>query len=125
MQAAARTKLNFNAQDHNPAEFDFLEADRGGVSGSYSFAHALNKPPEYAKTLSEFAPRVVTGTSKFSLPSKARQNVLGRKVHSKYNSQQSITGEFGWTKTLHEPGMLYAIGAWLVFAVVYMMRVSK
>jgi hypothetical protein len=122
MQAAARTKLNFTAQDHNAAEFDFLEADRGGLSGSYPFVQAQNKPPEYAKTLSNFAPRVVTGQSKFGLPAKIRQGSLARRGHSKYQAQQKQTHAFGWTPNLHEPGMLYAIGAWIIFALVYAIR---
>ena len=123
MQAAARTKLNFNAQDHNPAEFDFLEADRGGIAGSYSFAERKNNPPDYAKKLSQFAPRVVTGTSHFPLPNKGRQDFLSRRVGSKYQTQRKKVKEFGWTKTFSERNMVYAVGAWALFLGLYFLRV--
>lgn len=115
MQAAAKTKLNFNAQDHNVAEFDFLEADRGGVAGSYSFAERKNNPPAYAKSLSAYAPRVVTGKSRFPVPHKGRQDFLGRRTHSKYQEQKKQVRDFGWTKTMHGPSMVYALGAWAIF----------
>jgi hypothetical protein len=123
MQAAARTKLNFTAQDLNAAEFDFLEADRGGVAGSFSQFETKTKPPRAAAKLSNFAPRVVTGKSKFVMPPKGRLNPLGR-TEAKYQAQQKLTGDFGWTKTMHGPSMIFAVGAWAILVVLYMSRVS-
>ena len=115
MQAAARTKQNFNAGDHNPAEFDFLEADRGGVAGSFSFAERKDKSPSWASTLSQHAPRVVTGVSHFPVPPKAKQDFLARRVHSKKESQQKLRKQFGWAPNVDKQGMVYAVGAWLLF----------
>ena len=126
MQAAARTKLNFNAQDHNAAEFDFLEADRGGVAGSFSYFNTKTEPPRAAGQLSSFAPRVVTGKSKFVAPPKGRLNPRTplAKTEAKYQAQQKLTGDFGWTKTMHGPSMTFAIGAWAIFVMLYLARVS-
>lgn len=123
MQAAARTKLNFNAQDFNASEFDFLEADRGGIAGSYSYAERKNRPPEYAQTLSAYAPRVVTGRSKFTLPTKGNQDFLARRTHSKHQEQKQLVKDFGWTKTMHGPSMIYAVGAWILFGALYLARI--
>jgi len=119
MQAATRTKLNFTAHDQNVAEFDFLEENRGGIAGSFSHFNK-NKPPEYAKTLSQFAPRVVTGKSAFAPRSKIKQNIRGMKVHSKYNRQKNLTKQYGWADNFKDArGMHFALGAWVIFGVVY------
>lgn len=121
MEAASRTKLNFTGYDQNPAEFDFLEANRAGVAGSFPLFNK-NRPPEYASTLSSYAPRVVTGKTAFSPPPKAKQTMFGRQVRSKYNKQKKITGQFGWADNFPDArGMTYALGAWLIFGALYWM----
>lgn len=123
MQAAVRTKLNFTGYDQNPSEFDYLEANSGGLAGSFS-ARNPARPPEYASHLSFVAPRVVTGQSAFPIPSKAPQTGIARSTHSKYGRQKALARNFGWADNFSDRrGLAYAVGVWALFLAIFLMRV--